>query len=134
MPARFSPGHWGGGAYLTVDRTVGHLIDWYNVQFYNQGLLEYVTCPGLITASSPTWPNTAVFQIAAQSIPLNKLVIGKPALPAVDASNGWMDPLTLSSCLKEARQNGWNAGVMTWQYPEGGAPWISVVRSQAWPV
>ncbi|KZT23537.1 glycoside hydrolase family 18 protein [Neolentinus lepideus HHB14362 ss-1] len=128
----FSPGHWGGGGYLTVHKNVGNLIDWYNVQYYNQGLLEYITCPGLITTSSPTWPQTAVFQIA-QGVPLNKLVIGKPALPVVDASTGWMDPVTLSLCLREAREAGWNAGVMTWQYPEGGSPWITVVKSQAWP-
>ncbi|TFK51101.1 glycoside hydrolase [Heliocybe sulcata] len=129
----FSPSHWGGGAYITVDKNVGNLIDWYNVQYYNQGFLEYITCPGLITASSPTWPQTAVFQIAAQGVPLNKLVIGKPAVPAVDATNGWMDPLTLSLCLRQAKEAGWNAGVMTWQYPEGGSPWITVVKSQAWP-
>lgn len=29
---RFSPGKFGGGAYLTVNSKVGSLIDWYNVQ------------------------------------------------------------------------------------------------------
>lgn len=29
------------GAYLTVDKEVGHLIDFYNVQFYNQGSSTY---------------------------------------------------------------------------------------------
>ena len=32
----FSPGKFPSGAYLTIDRTVGDLIDWYNVQFYNR--------------------------------------------------------------------------------------------------
>ena len=32
----FSPGKYPNGAYLTVDQTVGNLIDWYNVQFYNR--------------------------------------------------------------------------------------------------
>jgi len=33
----FSPGgKFPGGAYLTIDKTVGDLIDWYNVQFYNR--------------------------------------------------------------------------------------------------
>ncbi|KAG5644170.1 hypothetical protein DXG03_009011 [Asterophora parasitica] len=31
----FSPGKFGGGAYLKVHKTVGSLIDWYNIQFYN---------------------------------------------------------------------------------------------------
>ncbi len=29
---RFSPGKFGGGAYVTVNSKVGSLIDWYNVQ------------------------------------------------------------------------------------------------------
>lgn len=36
MFPRFSPGIWPGGGYLHVDSSVGHLIDWYNVQFYNR--------------------------------------------------------------------------------------------------
>ncbi|KAF8967624.1 glycoside hydrolase superfamily [Flammula alnicola] len=85
----FSPGKFGGGAYLTVDSTVGNLIDWYNVQFYNQGSSEYTTCTGLLTTSSNTWPQSALFQIANSGIPLSKLVIGKPGISS-DASNGFM--------------------------------------------
>ena len=32
----FQPGFCPGGCYLTVDKTVGSLIDWYNIQFYNR--------------------------------------------------------------------------------------------------
>lgn len=32
---RFSPGYEGGG-YLQVHLSVGSLIDWYNIQFYNR--------------------------------------------------------------------------------------------------
>lgn len=33
----FEPGSkWGGGGYLAVDKNVGSLVDWYNVQFYNR--------------------------------------------------------------------------------------------------
>jgi len=32
----FSPGKYRNGAYLTVHKTVGNLIDWYNIQFYNR--------------------------------------------------------------------------------------------------
>jgi hypothetical protein len=48
------------------------------VQFYNQGTTEYTTCAGLLTTSSSKWPNTAVFQLAAGGVALNKIVIGKP--------------------------------------------------------
>jgi hypothetical protein len=76
-------------------------------QFYNQGATEYTTCAGLLTASSSTWPQSAVFQIAANGVPLNKIVIGKPAT-AGDATNGYMDPATLSTCLAQAKAQGWS--------------------------
>jgi hypothetical protein len=53
----------------------------YNIQFYNQGTSEYTTCIGLLTQSSATWPNSALFQIAAGGFDLDKLVIGKPGAP-----------------------------------------------------
>ncbi|KIJ51813.1 glycoside hydrolase family 18 protein [Sphaerobolus stellatus SS14] len=123
----FSPNKFGGGAYLTVNKNVGSLIDWYNVQFYNQGTSEYTGCAGLLTASSSTWPQTAVFQIAASGVPLSKIVIGKPAATG-DASSGFMSTSTLASCVSQAKAQGWNAGVSTWQYPDATAAWISAVR------
>ncbi|KAG2108451.1 glycoside hydrolase family 18 protein [Suillus discolor] len=74
-------------------------------RFYNQGTSEYTTCYGLLTASSPMQPNTALFQIAAAGIPLDKLVIGKPATD-VDASNGYMDPSSLAQCVGDAARQG----------------------------
>ncbi|KAF8735396.1 hypothetical protein AX14_002147 [Amanita brunnescens Koide BX004] len=129
----FERHRWGGGGYLMVDSVVGNLIDWYNVQFYNQGFTEYITCHELLTASSETWPNTAVFQIAASGVSMSKIVIGKPATVA-DASNGYMDPMTMASCLSQAKDQKWAGGVMTWQYPHAAASWITTVRSQSWPV
>ncbi|KAJ7873427.1 glycoside hydrolase family 18 protein [Mycena leptocephala] len=129
----FSPGIWPGNGYLGVNSAVGSLIDWYNVQFYNQGATEYTTCAGLLTASSNTWPQSSVFQIAANGIPLNKIVIGKPATGA-DATNGFMDPATLSTCLAQAKAQGWSAGAMTWQYPNGNSAWVTQVRSGSFPV
>ncbi|KAK7061021.1 hypothetical protein VNI00_000756 [Paramarasmius palmivorus] len=129
----FSPGKYGGGAYLTVHNSVGSLIDWYNVQFYNQGTSEYTTCSNLLTTSSNTWPKTALFQIAASGVPLSKLVIGKPATTG-DANNGYIDANTLATCLQTAKNQGWNGGAMAWQYPHAGSSWITTVRSKSWPV
>jgi len=128
----FSPGLFGGGAYLKVHSTVGSLIDWYNVQFYNQGTNEYTTCNGLLTTSSSTWPNSALFQIAASGVPLSKLVIGKPANSG-DASDGYMSTSTLAGCVAQAKNQGWNAGVMVWEFPDAAAAWIKAVRAQAFP-
>ncbi|KAK2460476.1 hypothetical protein APHAL10511_007523 [Amanita phalloides] len=129
----FSPNRWGGGGYLKVNSEVGHLIDWYNIQFYNQGPTEYTTSTGLLTTSSNTWPNSSVFQIHAGGVPLHKIVIGKPATPG-DASTGYMDPNTLASCVSYAKNLGWNGGVMVWEYPDAGSAWITTVRSRSWPV
>ncbi|KAF8809476.1 glycoside hydrolase family 18 protein [Phlegmacium glaucopus] len=128
----FSPGKFGGGAYLKVDSTVGSLIDWYNVQFYNQGTSEYTTCSGLLTSSSSTWPQSALFQISHSGVPLSKLVIGKPATTS-DASNGFINPSTLATCVAQAKNQGWSAGVMVWEFPDAAASWIQTVRSQAFP-
>ncbi|KAH9840270.1 glycoside hydrolase superfamily [Rhodofomes roseus] len=121
------------GSYLDIDQKVGSSIDWYNVQFYNQGASEYTDCNGLLTSSGGTFPGTSVFEIAAAGIDLNKIVIGKPA-SAADASNGYMDTATLASCVSQAQGKGWNAGVMTWEYPTGDSAWISAVRATAFPV
>ena len=82
------------------------------MQFYNQGL--YGDCAGLLTSSGGAFPGSSLFEIPKNGIPLNKLVIGKPAT-AADASNGFMDPATLGSCVKQAKAKGWNAGIMVWQ-------------------
>ncbi|KAG2370335.1 glycoside hydrolase superfamily [Suillus spraguei] len=129
----FSPDIWGGGGYLWVNSVVGSMIDWYNVQFYNQGTTEYTTCDGLLYHSSTTWPQSALFQIASNGVPLDKLVIGKPATPA-QATNGYMDPSLLASCVSLAYGAGWNAGVMVWEYPYANSLWIATVRGDTWPI
>lgn len=65
----------------------------------------------MLTASSSAWPNTALFQIAASGVSENKLIIGKPAT-AADASNGYVDPGTLATCVSQAVTKGWKGGVM----------------------
>ncbi|KZP31615.1 glycoside hydrolase family 18 protein [Athelia psychrophila] len=129
----FEPnGRWGGGGYLKVDSTVGSMIDWYNVQFYNQGTTEYTTCTGLLTQSSTAWPQTSLFEIAASGVSKDKLVIGKPATTA-DAGSGYIDSTTLAGCVKTAVADGWNGGVMVWQFPNAAASWISTVRGSTFP-
>ncbi|KIK62369.1 carbohydrate-binding module family 5 protein [Collybiopsis luxurians FD-317 M1] len=118
---------YNGRGYTYVDQQVGDLIDWYNVQFYNQGVTEYTTCTGLLTQSSSTWPKSSVFEIAARGVPLDKIVIGKPAA-ANDASNGQMSTSLLASCAAQAVSMGWNAGIMAWQYPDASSAWIQAVR------
>ncbi|KAF5374494.1 hypothetical protein D9615_009116 [Tricholomella constricta] len=114
----FSPGKFGGGAYLKVHETVGHLIDWYNVQFYNQGEGEYTTCAGLLTASSTKWPQASLFQIADSGIPLSKLVIGKPA-NINGANNGYMSASELAQCVQQAKNKGWSEYILSDVFDRG---------------
>jgi hypothetical protein len=72
-----------------------------------EGASEYTTCANLLTASSSTWPQTAVFQIASSGVPMSKIVIGKPATTS-EASNGFMSTSTLASCLQQAQAKGWS--------------------------
>ncbi|KAG6868953.1 hypothetical protein C0993_007167 [Termitomyces sp. T159_Od127] len=74
---------------------------------FEEGTSEYTTCSGLLTTSSDTWPQSALFQIARNGVPLSKLVIGKPATKS-DASNGFMPTTTLASCLETAKAQGWS--------------------------
>ena len=66
-----------------------------------------MTCSSLLTTSSSTWPESALFQISANGIPLDKLLIGKPA-ESSDATNGYMDATTLASCVAQAHASGWS--------------------------
>ncbi|KAG1869320.1 glycoside hydrolase family 18 protein [Suillus tomentosus] len=125
----FSPDMWGGGGYLWVNSVVGDMIDWYNVQ----GTTEYTTCDGLLYNSSTTWPESALFQIADSGVPLDKLVIGKPAT-AAQATNGYIDPSLLASCVSSAYASGWDGGVMVWEYPYAESSWIATVRGDTWPM
>lgn len=125
------------GAYRTVQSRVGNLIDFYNVQFYNQGS-DYSTCPSLLTRSaSGTFHNTSLFEIADPKnagVDLDKLVIGKPTV-AGDATNGFLNLTTLSTCLQQAKAQNWDGGVFLWEYhPDSSVPAIETVRSQSFPV
>lgn len=39
-----SANDYADGSYVTIHQQVGDTIDFYNVQFYNQGADQYVTC------------------------------------------------------------------------------------------
>ncbi|KAI0374149.1 glycoside hydrolase [Pilatotrama ljubarskyi] len=129
----FSPVFNATGAYLTVDQKAGDLIDWYNVQFYNQGADIYTTCDSLLTSSGGDWPGSSLMEIADAGVPLDKLVIGKTAT-AADGATGFMDVQALGVCVAQAKKLGWNAGLMTWQYPDADSEWIKAARGSVFPL
>ena len=54
-------------------------------------------------------------EIAASGVDKSKIVIGKPAGMLDQTNGGYMDPATLSTCLAQAKAQGWDAGVMAYQ-------------------
>lgn len=119
-------GSYTGGGYSHIHSAVGSGIDFYNVQFYNQGHGAYTDCDGLLFQSTSTWPGTSVFEInSSGGVPLDKIVIGKP-INSGAASNGYTDPSTLGGCVSQAQSKGWNAGVMFWEYDSSA---VGVIRA-----
>ncbi|ORX37948.1 glycoside hydrolase superfamily [Kockovaella imperatae] len=106
---------YAAGAYVNIWQTVGDTIDFLNLQFYNQGDI-YTDCQSLIFDSGSDWPDTSVMQINSYAgVPLDKIVIGKPNSPNA-ADNGYMSPDDLATCVSQAVNQGWNGGVMFWEW------------------
>ena len=112
----FSKGLYPKDAYLTVDKAIGNMIDFYNVQFYNQGVGIYDSAQSLFNVSGGWCPGSSINEMIAAGIPSSKIILGKPATTA-DASNGWMSAADLNQAIKDNyAYNGWNAGIMFWQF------------------
>jgi hypothetical protein len=75
-------GLYPGNGYLRVEQQVGHLIQFYNVQFYNQQSTSYGSVQALFNSSGGWAPGTSVNEINSRGVPLEKIVVGKPATPA----------------------------------------------------
>lgn len=123
----------GSGVYLNVNQQVGDQIDFYNVQFYNQGNL-YETCDSLVSSSGGAFPGSSILEISSSGVDKNKLVVGKIASTANGNAGGFIDAANLATCVSQAKAKGWSGGVMGWQYPTANSEWIKTVRSQSWPV
>ncbi|ODO00677.1 hypothetical protein L198_03002 [Cryptococcus wingfieldii CBS 7118] len=123
-----SASDYSDGSYVTVHQSVGDTIDFYSVQYYNQGDDQYVSCDTLITNSGSEWPSTSVFELNSYSgIPLEKIVIGKP-LDSSAADNGFMSAADLAVCVAEAIAKGWNGGVMFWEWTSQAPSVMATVR------
>ncbi|KAJ7081273.1 glycoside hydrolase superfamily [Mycena epipterygia] len=124
-------GKYGGGAYNKIDQTVGSMIDWYHVQFYNTGP-AFENCQDLVQQSVD---QTAVLQIHnVANVPLNKIVIGKPVTQP-DGNDGYIDATTLSSCMQMATNGtGWNSGIVLWKYGDDANQVMTEARKLAFPV
>ncbi|KAI0758980.1 hypothetical protein C8Q74DRAFT_1372865 [Fomes fomentarius] len=71
---------------------------------------------------------SSVFGIQQSGIDLQKLVIGKPGGEGDSINGGLIDPTTLGGCIQQAVAKGWNAGVMSFQFPNANSQWIQAVK------
>lgn len=105
------------GGYVNIHQQVGSLIDFYNVQFYNQGNNRYDTYETLFVCSGSNFPGTSVKEISQRGVPLEKIVVGKPVNSGDATNTGYTDKSVLSNAFVRAFQEGrWYAGVMLWQF------------------
>merc|ERR1719150_380416 len=130
------------GGYATVHKECGDKIDFYNVQFYNQGGSTYNDYSSLFVSSIGWSQNSAVYQIMdgaspeGVTVPASKIVVGKHTNG--DGSS-FVDGATLKTVFDDALAAGrWSAGFMTWQfykevYPSSGTPLIDDVITANWP-
>ncbi len=76
---------------MTVHQKVGNTIDFYNVQYYDQGTNKYDTYQTLFEQSGSVYSGTSVQEIIKRGVPSKKLVIGKPVGMSDSANTGWVD-------------------------------------------
>lgn len=77
--------------YVGVHNAVGNMIDFYNVQFYNQGNTQYNSYTELFTQASGYFSGTSVKEIIDRGIPSEKIVVGKPASQADVMNTGYVN-------------------------------------------
>ena len=113
-----------GGTYMQVMKQVGPLIDYLNIQYYNNpgsvgndGKEQAVKVAG--TTGTPPYP-TSIVGLAGQGLPVEKLLVGKPTTP-LNAGSGFLpvDPFCneVVAPLVAKYGNGFG-GVMGWQLAE----------------
>ena len=126
-------GAWSGprGGYLAVYANGSTTIDWFNIQFYNQGPSCYSTYQSTFVAAGSAAgcgiPGTSIGEIAAAGVPLGAIVLGKPLLSA-DAGTGFTPAAELATWLQQAKGMGWETGVFCWSWEEVAGPaWVQTL-------
>lgn len=108
------------GAYYSLKDVFANLVDFYNIQYYNQGNTTYDTYSGLFLDSGSLNPNNAVYQLIGQGIRPEQIVLGKPVTKADAYNSGWVSSEALNKFLlqsvSDSRNGGWTPNLMFWQF------------------
>jgi len=103
--------------YLQVEQQAGSLIDFYNVQFYNQDTTGYDTYETLFVKADGWAAGSSVGEIHAAGIPLEKILVGKPMVKADADNTGYVPVASLASFIEQGIAAGIaSGGAMTWQW------------------
>ena len=92
-----------------------------------QGTSEYETYETLFEESDGWATSTAVLQMNANGIPLDKIIVGKPVTTAGVVNTGYDSLNELTSIIGEAlSETSWRSGVMGWEYSlDRNGTWIA---------
>jgi chitinase len=119
---------WTGatGGYTAVEKN--SKVDWYNVQYYNQGSTCYVDYTSLFVTPCSTFPDTSIQQVLANAgMSANKIVIGKPITTA-DAGSGFLDGASFGALLRQGISNGYQiGGYMGWKWETEAMTWPAAI-------
>ena len=133
-----------GLGYENIHTTCGNIIDYYNIQYYNQGTNCTYNSFDTIIQNPGCWANSsAVNQIKTMyNVPLSKIIIGKPVLggppPTGDADNtGYITQQVFTSILTKCSTDPTCkniGGIMGWRWHPGqNGEWITSLRKALEP-
>lgn len=163
-----SANDYSDGSYVAIHQQVGDTIDFYSVQFYNQGADQYVSCEvsdascggfvlkffiwvrlclpilgangrQLLYSKSTLMPACPSTRLSlASRLSLAPLLMGTSFFFVdvhmfvfqANEDRSYMSASDLHQCVSEAKEKGWNAGVMFWEWSEVSA---SSSRTRCYP-
>jgi chitinase len=127
--------------YAKIAKAVAAEIDFFTVQFYNQGEGRYTTYDGLINKETfpdnpsawPTWDGSLKNILQVTGLPASKIIVGKYVTASKDGNNGHVEPDVLGGWLQKAGGEGMSVGgVMAWQFgSDTDGKWMGKVQ-KAW--
>merc|ERR1712173_322688 len=110
-------GEWAGPSlgYTEVLASPENVIDFVNIQFYNQGAGEYESYTSLFITDSGWLAESAVAEIISNGVAPEMVVVGKPIGPTGFASNGYVTAQNLQQWACEFKSSHTEiGGFMNW--------------------
>lgn len=132
----FSPA-WAGpkAGYVDIYKQTGSDIDFFFIQYYNQGVGIYDTSNQIFLDPGDAWAaGSAIVDLTKAGIPSDRIVVGKPVAMTGMANNGMVEALTLAKWINSARTNSllkYQGGVGGWMWATGDAETITWLNFMA---